>query len=153
MKTFFPARTALLALALGVCGPLLGAEQLPVKKPEKAAIAGQQVGIVDINTADIPTLEAVPEIGTSFANAVVAARPFKSVDDLQRVLKLTPEKMAALRLKVTASPLDPPAPTPPEPPPKGVSKPSPVKEGKATPRQDVTERYERSRAEDAKAKK
>src|SRR5262245_19275744 len=71
------------------CATNLGSSE-PTNAPPAVAEPTQQV---DINTADIPTLEAIPEIGTSFANAVVAARPFKSVYDLKPILKISDEKM------------------------------------------------------------
>jgi hypothetical protein len=82
-----------------------------------AADVADAAGKVDINTADIPTLEAVPEIGTNFANAVVANRPFKSVYELQPILKISAEKMVALHAKVTASPPKIPSPIANEPSP------------------------------------
>ena len=86
MKTHLFAVTALL---LGTA-PVWSAEP-NTTAPAAAPLPAGERGKVDINTADIPTLEAIPEIGTNFANAVVAARPFKSVEDLDRVLKLGPE--------------------------------------------------------------
>jgi competence protein ComEA len=136
------ARFAIVA-TIAFASPLFAAEKAsspttPVPASERAK--------VDINTADIPTLEAIPEIGTNFANAVVASRPFKSVDDLDRVLKLGPEKMSRLREKVTASPIKPVSP----PPETGEAKPAvmktskspPVNEGKAVDRKEVSERYD-----------
>jgi competence ComEA-like helix-hairpin-helix protein len=58
---------------------------------------------VDINTADLATLESLPGVGTQTARAIVAARPFSSVDDLERVSGIGPAKLADLRDHVTAS--------------------------------------------------
>jgi hypothetical protein len=69
-----------------------------------SAVEAEPSSKVDINSADIPALEAIPEIGTRFANAVVAARPFKSVHELQPILKISAERMAALHAKVAALP-------------------------------------------------
>lgn len=107
---------AVTALTLGATSNVFAAE---TTAPE---------GKIDINTADIPTLEAIPEIGTSFANAVVAARPFKSVYELQPILKISAEKMVALHAKVTALPPKTPAPLAPQP----TAKPSSA-QPKATP--------------------
>lgn len=101
---------------------------------------------VDINTAEIPALEAVPEIGTEFANAVVGARPFKSVDDLDRVLKIGPEKMRVLKQKVTASAVKPSGPPPARSTPDNRStkaKPSTINDGEAKDRKVTEERYDR----------
>ena len=74
-------------------------ESKPAPAPASAATPGPRAQ-VDLNTAEIPALEALPEIGTDLANAVVSGRPYKSVDDVARVLKLPPEKLASLRAKV-----------------------------------------------------
>ena len=142
MKTAFSPRIVAAAVGLGLFTPLFANEPAPDGRSQKAAVGGVQVAKVDLNTADIPTLEAVPEIGTSLANAVVAARPFKSVEDFERALKLPAEKATALRAKVFVSPVKASGSTPAEPPPKGVAKPSTIKDGKATPHQEVTDRYD-----------
>jgi competence protein ComEA len=43
------------------------------------------VGPVDLNTADKSALESLPGIGPALAEKIIAARPFKSVDDLKNV--------------------------------------------------------------------
>ena len=129
---------------VGFASPLSAAETASLPPATRPA---PERAKVDINTADIPTLEAIPEIGTNYANAVVAARPFKSVDDLDRVLKLGPEKMSQLREKVIASPVKPVSPPPqtgPETPVMKSSKSPPVNEGKAVDRKEVSERYDRT---------
>ena len=74
------------------------------------AVAVAAKAKLDLNTADVSALEAIPEIGPRFAAAVVAARPFKTADDLQRIVKLSPPHWAALEAKVTAlPPQEPPA--------------------------------------------
>ena len=108
---------------------------------------------IDVNTADIPTLEAIPEIGTDLTNAVVAARPFKSVDDLARVRGITPQKMATLRERVWVSPPPAPTATPTGQKTAGPSKPAPTKKVEATSAQEVTERYDRAQANKPEAKK
>jgi DNA uptake protein ComE-like DNA-binding protein len=110
--------------------------------PAAAPLPASERGKVDLNTADIPTLESVPEIGTNYANAVVASRPFKSVDEVDRILKIGPEKINQLRNRVTVSVVKPAAPTPPDNRPSGASKPPPVNEGRATDSKAVTERYD-----------
>ena len=111
-----------------------------------AATASSERPKIDLNTAEIPVLESIPEIGTNFANAVVASRPLKSVDDLERILKIGPEKMKTLREKVMVSPVHPVSP-----PAKSTdtavtkdSKPPVVNDGKAIDRKQVSERYDRT---------
>jgi len=40
---------------------------------------------VNVNTADISVLDALPGVGEAIAKAIVAGRPWKSVDDLARI--------------------------------------------------------------------
>lgn len=70
--------------------------------PGQALLAADKpVGKVDLNTADAKTLESLPGIGSATAKAIIAARPFKSVDDLKNVKGIGDSKFAALKDKVT----------------------------------------------------
>jgi hypothetical protein len=142
MKSLRPLLTVLLLLNIGF--RMNGAEQPAGAKA--ASPAESQKPKVDINTAEIPELEAIPEIGTNFANAVVGARPFRSVDDLDRILKIGPEGMKSLKEKVTASPAKPPTTPPPRTTPdnlgKGATKPTAINDGKAVDRKEVNERHD-----------
>ena len=138
------SRTLAIALtSLAIVSPTIGADH--AHPSAGAASTAASAGKVDLNTADIPTLESIPEIGPNFANAVVAARPFKSVEDANRVLKLTPEKLNDLRRKVTASPVKPTSPpetsTPKAP---GTKPPTTKNDGKAIDRKEVSEPYDRA---------
>jgi hypothetical protein len=73
-------------------------------RAENSAAAAEVSARVDVNNAELSSLEAVPEIGARFAQAVVAARPFKSVDELQHIIKISAVHMDALRAKVTVLP-------------------------------------------------
>ena len=54
--------------------------------------------VVDANTAPVPVLEALPGIGPSLAGRIVAARPLRSLADLDRRVKgIGPAKTAALK--------------------------------------------------------
>lgn len=101
-------------------------------------------GKVDINTADSAALEKLPGIGTEFANAIIASRPYKSVDDLARVPGLGPERIKALRGRVTASAVKPTASKPDASRVSEASRPATVNAGKAISRDAVTESYERT---------
>ncbi len=62
-------------------------------------------GKVNLNTADEAALEELPGVGPAHAKAIIAARPFKSVDDLERVKGLGKARIDALRdLVTTAAP-------------------------------------------------
>ena len=52
---------------------------------------------VDLNTASEQDLESLPGIGPSTARSIVAARPFKSVDDLKTVKGIGPAKFDTLK--------------------------------------------------------
>jgi competence protein ComEA len=56
---------------------------------------------VNINSADEATLETLPGVGPSVAKAIVAGRPYESVDDLDRVRGLGKRRIDALRGRVT----------------------------------------------------
>jgi competence protein ComEA len=58
---------------------------------------------VNINSADQAALESLPGIGPEHAKAIIAARPFDSVDDLSRVKGLGKARIDALRSHVTTS--------------------------------------------------
>ena len=52
---------------------------------------------VNLNTATADELRQLPGIGPALAAAIIAARPFDSVDDLLRVRGIGPRRLAALR--------------------------------------------------------
>ena len=61
-------------------------------------------GIVDINSATISDLDALPGVGPSTAQAIIDYRvangPYASVDDLLNVRGIGPSKLAAMRARV-----------------------------------------------------
>ena len=68
--------------------------------PATAASAGMAAGRVNINTADVATLDTLPGIGASTAAKIVADReangPFKTVEDLKRVSGIGDKKFSQL---------------------------------------------------------
>ncbi len=90
-----------LAAFCAACAPMLSSAE----RAHSPAAITEPATKLDLNTADLSSLEAIPEIGARFAHAVVAARPFKSVDELQPILKLSPKHREALHAKVTALPV------------------------------------------------
>jgi competence protein ComEA len=76
--------------------------------PSKAGRAGR----IDVNTADAATLETLPGVGPATAKAIIAARPFSSVDDLERVPGIGAARLTDLRDKVTATAATRPATDP-----------------------------------------
>ena len=53
-------------------------------------------GKVDLNTATLAELEAVPGIGPHYAGEIIAARPYKSVEEIVRVKGIGPKTRAKL---------------------------------------------------------
>ena len=109
------------------------APKTQAKEPKAAeTVSGAPV---DLNTADLKALEALPGVGPATAKKIIAARPFKSVDDLSKVKGMSQAKLEALKDKVivaqekAAAPKAMPAPvtTAPATPP-AAAKPTTVKE-------------------------
>jgi DNA uptake protein ComE-like DNA-binding protein len=59
----------------------------------------------DLNTANLKTLAAVPSIGPELAPAIIAARPFASVDELNRVPGINAERLEQIRADVSVTPV------------------------------------------------
>jgi competence protein ComEA len=58
-------------------------------------------GKVNLNTAELSVLEDLPGIGPATAKAIVDGRPWKSVDELDKIKGLGKNRIAALRELVT----------------------------------------------------
>jgi competence protein ComEA len=74
------------------------------------AAKGDYAGKVNLNTADAASLEALPGIGAAVAKAIIEGRPWKSVDDLDKIRGLGPNRIAALRDLVTIGAASVPTP-------------------------------------------
>jgi len=70
------------------------------KKTAEGAATGS-AALIDLNSADQKTLETLPGVGKSTAKAIIAGRPYKSVDDLKRVKGMSDKKINAIRDMVT----------------------------------------------------
>lgn len=56
---------------------------------------------VDVNSADVETLETLPGIGPTLANRIVAGRPYKNASDLEKVQGLSKSKIDAIQDQIT----------------------------------------------------
>jgi len=70
----------------------------PVEKNQSHAKEKTPLGKIDINTATEKELTTVPGIGHVMAARIIAARPFRSADDLKRVSGIGDKKYARIRL-------------------------------------------------------
>jgi competence protein ComEA len=77
---------------------VLGVKAVSFAQKKTTEVAG---ALIDINSADEKTLESLPGVGKATAKAIVAGRPYKSVDDLKRVKGMSDAKVLALKNKVT----------------------------------------------------
>jgi competence protein ComEA len=73
----------------------------PLKAAAKAAQAQAPAGLVNLNTADQKTLEALPGVGPKTAQEIIKGRPYKTVDDLGKVKGISKGKMDTLKGMVT----------------------------------------------------
>jgi competence protein ComEA len=69
----------------------------PVETSESHEKDKIPLGNIDINTATEKELTTVPGIGHVMAARIIAARPFRSADDLKRVSGIGEKKYAQIR--------------------------------------------------------
>ena len=63
----------------------VGAMASKTKSKTTTAATEKGTGKVNVNTAEIAELEALPGVGAAIAKAIVAGRPWKSVEDLEKI--------------------------------------------------------------------
>jgi len=73
------------------------------KATTKSAAPVEATGKVDLNEAKTEELETLPGIGPARAREIIAARPYQSVDDLEKVKGLGKARIEELRKRVTVS--------------------------------------------------
>jgi DNA uptake protein ComE-like DNA-binding protein len=69
----------------------------PVQTKESYAKEKIELGRIDINTATEKELKMVPGVGQVIASRIIAARPFRSADDLRKVNGIGAKKYAKIR--------------------------------------------------------
>ncbi len=75
----------------------------PAAKAKAGETAHAATGKVNLNTADLAALEGLPGIGPAHAEAIIAGRPYKSLDDLEKVKGLGKARIEALKDLVTTA--------------------------------------------------
>lgn len=77
-----------------------GVKAEPTSKTSDAKDSGKTNDLVNLNTATKAELETLPGIGPVTADKIIAyrdERPFQSIDDLEKVPGIGPQKMGAVR--------------------------------------------------------
>jgi competence ComEA-like helix-hairpin-helix protein len=67
--------------------------------------SGKLMPRVDINNAPRETIETLPGVGPKLAQEIIAGRPFKTIDELDRVKGIGPKKLEQLRPRVMVAPM------------------------------------------------
>jgi competence ComEA-like helix-hairpin-helix protein len=67
--------------------------------------SGKLMPRVDINNAPHETIETLPGVGPKLAQEIIAGRPYKTIDELDRVKGIGPKKLEQLRPRVMVAPI------------------------------------------------
>jgi DNA uptake protein ComE-like DNA-binding protein len=101
----------------------------PAPSPTEEAVPPEPEGPIDLNTATIDELEALPGIGTVRAQAIISGRPYASLDDFASKDIISKSVLAKLQGAVTVVPLPKKAPPAPQPTVSGSSSAGSASEG------------------------
>ncbi len=74
----------------------------PAPATTTAASPTAPKSLVDLNKAGLAELESLPGVGPAHAKAIIAGRPYKTVDELEKVKGIGKARIEALRALVTA---------------------------------------------------
>src|SRR5436190_1521497 len=100
-------KTASVLLVASVVALIAGrstvAQTVPKGTAKGAGKTAAPVARVDLNTASVAQLESLPGVGPAIAKAIVAGRPYKSTEELDRVRGIGKARIATLRPLVTVS--------------------------------------------------
>ena len=78
------------AAPAGKMAPVTASKMAPAAT-KSSPTAGAKVELIDLNSATVETLEALPGIGKAYSAAIVKGRPYKGKDELVQK-KIVPEK-------------------------------------------------------------
>ena len=74
----------------------------PATKPAATTTAPSQAGLIDINTASKEQLDALPQIGSARAEAIIKGRPYKAKNELVDRSIVPPNVYDAIKDKIIA---------------------------------------------------
>ena len=82
---------------------LFGFEQLAQAAPgsSSSTSTSSKGARVDVNSADLDTLQTLPGVGPAIAQRIIDGRPYKSYADLQKVKGLSKSKVDAMKDQVS----------------------------------------------------
>ena len=92
------ARWSVVSHQLAARGPPANGDRSRLKRSRNPGPAGW----INVNTATVAELEALPGIGSVIARRIVEGRPYRSVDDLDRVKGIGKKRLEEIRPLVTA---------------------------------------------------
>jgi DNA uptake protein ComE-like DNA-binding protein len=78
----------------------------PQKTAKPAAASPAKAELIDINTAYIPVLAALPGVGEAYARKIVSGRPYESKDQLKTEKIIPDEVFNKIKDKIFASPMN-----------------------------------------------
>ncbi len=87
---------AFVSAAWAIAAPLAEAQEKKTQVPEQTP-AQVKHSPVDVNSADVKTLEALPGIGPATAQRIIEGRPYKTLTDLEKVKGLSKAKLDAIK--------------------------------------------------------
>lgn len=96
-----PAAPAKPAAAAPAAAAPAKAAAAPAAAAKPAAAPAKAVKLVNINTATAKELDALPKIGVARTKAIIAGRPYASVDELSTKAKLPKDAFDAIKDKVS----------------------------------------------------
>src|SRR5579859_2829641 len=90
---------ALLSAAWAIAAPLAEAQEKKTQVQEQTPAQGKH-SRVDVNSADVKTLETLPGIGPATAQRIIEGRPYNTLTDLGKVKGLSKAKLDAIKDKL-----------------------------------------------------